>query len=117
MHLDKSAIDRRVLSGETVVLHDIQSEPGFEYPRQAAQEGIQSLLAVPLARKNKNVGAIHVYSTCSRHFGPVAVTFLKSMANLIGLAIFNAELHAALKSRNKDLQLDLADWYRFLTLG
>jgi GAF domain-containing protein len=117
VHLEKSTIDRRVLNGETVVLHDVQTEPGFEYPRQAADEGIVSLLAVPLTRKNKNVGVIHVYSTRSRHFGPVAVTFLTSIANLISLAILNAQLYAALKARNKDLELDLADWYHFLTLG
>ncbi|MFZ0610869.1 MAG: GAF domain-containing protein [Desulfobacterales bacterium] len=117
VHLRKSAIDDRVLKGETVVLHDIQNEPGFEYPRAAAEEGILSILAVPLTRKNKNCGVIHVYSTRPRHFGPVAVTFLKSMANLISLAILNAELYAALKARKKDLELDLADWYRFLALG
>jgi GAF domain-containing protein len=117
VHLEKSEIDSRVLKGEAVVLHDVQSDSGFEYPREAAEEGILSVLAVPLMQKNKNVGVIHVYSTRPRHFGPVAVTFLKSMANLIRLAILNAELYAALKSRNKDLELDLADWYRFLALG
>ncbi|MEJ2657518.1 MAG: GAF domain-containing protein [Desulfobacterales bacterium] len=117
VHLEKSAIDSRVLKGEAVVLHDIQSEPGFEYPREAAEEGILSVLAVPLMQKNKNVGVIHVYSTRPRHFGPVAVTFLKSIANLVSLAILNAQLYAALKARNKNLELDLADWYRFLALG
>jgi GAF domain-containing protein len=117
VHLEKSAIDSRVLKGEAVVLHDVQREPGFEYPREAAEEGILSVLAVPLMQKNKNVGVIRVYSTRPRHFGPVAVTFLKSMANLVSLAILNAELYAALKARNKDLELDLADWYRFLALG
>jgi len=117
VHLEKSEIDSRVLKGEAVVLHDVQSDPGFEYPREAAEEGILSVLAVPLMQKNKNVGVIHVYSTRPRHFGPVAVTFLKSMANLVSLAILNAQLYAALKSRNKDLELDLADWYRFLALG
>jgi GAF domain-containing protein len=117
VHLGKSAIDDRVLKGETVVLHDVQGEPGVEYPRQAAEEGILSVLAVPLTQKKKNFGVIHVYSARPRHFGPVAVTFLKSMANLISLAILNAELYAALKARNKDLELDLADWYRFLALG
>ncbi|MGA8019379.1 MAG: GAF domain-containing protein [Desulfobacterales bacterium] len=117
VHLEKSAIDRRVLKGETVVLHDVQSESGFEYPREAAEEGILSVLAVPLTQKDKNFGVIHVYSARPRHFGPVAVTFLKSMANLISLAILNAQLYAALKARKKDLELDLADWYRFLALG
>lgn len=117
VHLRKSAVDERVLTGEIVVLHDIQREPGFEYPREAAEEGILSVLAAPLVQKNKNIGVIHVYSTRPRHFGPVAVTFLKSIANLISLAILNAELYAALKARKKDLELDLADWYRFLALG
>jgi GAF domain-containing protein len=117
VHLEKSAIDSRVLKGEAVVLHDVQNEPGFEYPKEAAREGILSVLAVPLMQKNKNVGVIHVYSTRPRHFGPVAVTYLKSMANLVSLAILNAQLYAALKARNKDLELDLADWYRFLALG
>jgi hypothetical protein len=39
------------------------------------------------------------------------------MANLISLAILNAQLYTALKARKKDLELDLADWYRFLALG
>lgn len=117
VRLRKSAVDERVLKGEAVVLHDIQREPGFEYPREAAEEGILSVLAVPLIQKNKNIGVIHVYSTRPRHFGPVAVAFLKSIANLIGLAILSAELYAALKARKKDLELDLADWYRFLALG
>jgi GAF domain-containing protein len=117
VHLEKSGIDARVLMGETVVLHDIQGEPGFEYPREAAEEGILSALAVPLTQKKKNFGVIHVYSARPRHFGPVAVTFLKSMAGLISLAILNAQLYGTLKARNKDLELDLADWYRFLALG
>ena len=117
VHLEKSGIDACVLMGETVVLHDIQGEPGFEYPREAAEEGILSALAVPLTQKKKNFGVIHVYSARPRHFGPVAVTFLKSMAGLISLAILNAQLYGTLKARNKDLELDLADWYRFLALG
>jgi len=117
VHLEKSGIDRRALKGEAVVLQDVQNEPGFEYPREAEKEGILSLLAVPLFLKTKNLGVMHVYSGRPRHFGPVAVNFLKSVADLVSLAIENAQLHAAFKSRYKDLKLDLADWYRFLALG
>jgi GAF domain-containing protein len=47
----------------------------------------------------------------------VAITFLQSVADLVSLAIENAELYAALQARYKDLKLDLADWQRFLALG
>jgi GAF domain-containing protein len=117
VHLDKSEIDRRVLQGEVVVLQDVQLERGFEYVKEAAREGIQSILAVPLTLKTRTLGVMRAYSARPRHFGPVAVTFLKSVADLVSLAIENAHLYAALQARHKELKLDLADWYRFLALG
>jgi GAF domain-containing protein len=117
VHLEKSEIDRRVLHGEAVVLHDVQYESGFEYAKEAAREGIQSILAVPLTLKTRTLGVLRVYSARQRHFGPVAVTFLKSVADLVSLAIEDAHLYAALEARHKELKLDLADWYRFLALG
>ncbi|MEJ2427856.1 MAG: GAF domain-containing protein [Deltaproteobacteria bacterium] len=117
VHVTKSEIDRRVLQGEIVVLQDVQHEPGFEYPEEAAREGILSVLAVPLTLKGRTFGVLRVHSARPRRFGPIAVTFLKSVADLVGLALENAQLYAALKARYKDLKLDLADWYRFLALG
>ena len=117
VHLEKSEIDRHVLHGEAVVLHDVQHESGFEYVKEAAREGIQSILAVPLTLKTRTLGVLRVYSARPRHFGPVAVTFLKSVADLVSLAIEDAHLYAALEARHKELKLDLADWYRFLALG
>lgn len=117
VHLEKSEIDRRVLRGEVVVVHDVQHESGFEYVKEAAEEGIQSILAVPLTLKTRTLGVMRVHSARPRRFGPVAVTFLKSAADLVSLAIENAHLYAALEARHKELKLDLADWHRFLALG
>ena len=117
VHVGKSEIDRRVLQGEVVVLHDVQHESGFEYPEEAAREGILSVLAAPMTLKGRTLGVLRVHSARPRRFGPIAVTFLKSVADLVSLALENAQLYAALKARYKDLKLDLADWYRFLALG
>jgi GAF domain-containing protein len=117
VHVAKSGIDVRVLAGETVVLHDLEHDSGFEYPREAAKEGIRSILAVPLKLKDRKLGVMRVHAAVPRHFGPVAITFLQSVADLVSLAIENAELYAALQARYKDLKLDLADWQRFLALG
>jgi GAF domain-containing protein len=116
-HLAKSEIDRRVLQGEAVVLHDVEHDSGFEYPEAAAREGIRSILVVPLKVKDRPLGVMRVHSGRPRHFGPVAVTFLRSVADLVSLAIENAELYGALKAKYNELKLDLADWYRFLALG
>jgi GAF domain-containing protein len=117
VHLAKSPVDQRVLQGEPVVLYDVEQEPGFEYPQEAVQEGIRSVLAVPLKLKQRTLGVMRVYSARPRHFSAVAITFLTSVAGLVALAIENAELYGALQSRYEDLKLDLAEWYRFLALG
>jgi GAF domain-containing protein len=117
IHLSKSEIDRRILKGEEVVLVDVERHPGLEYPAQAAQEGILSVIAVPLRSKGVIHGVMRAYSAQSRHFGPVAATFLKSVADLVSMAMENAELYSALKAYCKDLKKDLAEWHRFLALG
>jgi GAF domain-containing protein len=117
VHLDKSPMDQRVLEGSTVILYDVEHEAGFEYPEEAAREGIRSVLAVPLQLKDRALGAMRVYSARPRHFGPVSVSFLSSAADLVALAIENARLYAALQARYDDMKLDVAEWWRFLALG
>jgi signal transduction protein with GAF and PtsI domain len=117
VHLTKSPVDRRAMQGETVVLLDVEQEAGFEYPQEAADEGIRSVLVVPLVIKERTLGIMRVYSARPRHFGKVAIRFLTSVAGLVATAIENAELHAALQASYDDLKLDLADWYNFLALG
>jgi GAF domain-containing protein len=117
VHMAKSPVDQRALQGEVVVLHDVEHETGLEYPAEAAEGGIRSVLVVPLKLKDRILGVMRVYSARSRHFGPVAIGFLTSVADLVALAIENAELYAALQARYEDLKLDMAEWYRFLALG
>ncbi len=117
VHLAKSPVDRRVLQGSAVVLYDVEHEAGFEYPAEAAREGIRSVLAVPLRIKDRTLGVLRVYSARPRHFGPVAITFLTSTAALVALAIENAKLYGALQARYEEMKLDVAEWHRFLALG
>ncbi len=117
IHLDKSPVDQRVLQGEIVVLYDIKQEAGFEYPQEAAREGIRSVLVVPLSLKDRALGVMRVYSAQPRHFGEVATKFLSAVAEVVALAIENAGLYATLQARYEDLKIDLAEWHRFLALG
>ena len=117
VRVEASPVDQRVLRGEAVVLYDVEREVGFQYPEEAAREGIRSVLAVPLKLKDRTLGVMRVYSAQPRRFGPVATAFLTAVADLVALAIESAELYAALQARYEDLKLDLAEWYRFLALG
>ncbi|HHH41534.1 MAG TPA: GAF domain-containing protein [Chloroflexi bacterium] len=117
VRVEASPVDQRVLRGEVVVLYDVEHEVGFQYPEEAAREGIRSVLAVPLRLKERTLGVMRVYSAQPRRFGRVATAFLTAVADLVALAIESAELYAALQARYEDLKLDLAEWYRFLALG
>jgi len=117
IHADKSPVDQRAMGGEVVVLYAVESEGGFEYPEEATREGIRSVLVVPLKLKDRTLGVLRAYSARPRHFGRVAISFLSSVSDLVALAIENAELYGALQERYEDLELDLAEWYRFLALG
>jgi GAF domain-containing protein len=117
VHVAKSPSDQQALKGEVVVLYDVERETGFEYPAEAAREGIRSVLVVALKLQERNLGVMRVYSARPRHFGAVAITFLSSVADLVALAIENAGLYAALHDQYENLKLDLAEWYRFLALG
>ncbi|MCG3211099.1 MAG: hypothetical protein FOGNACKC_04736 [Anaerolineae bacterium] len=117
IYLNKSPVDKRVLQGEVVVLYDVEQESGFQYPQEAALEGIRSVLVVPLKVKDRPLGVMRVYSARPRHFGEVAVKFLSTVTDLVALAIENAGLYATLQARYENLQVDLAEWHRFLALG
>jgi GAF domain-containing protein len=117
VHVARSPVDQRALQSEVVVLYDVEHQSGFEYPEEAAREGIRSVLAVPLKLKDRTLGVMRVYSARPRHFGRVAINFLTSVADLVALAIESAELYAALQAQYEDLKLDVAEWYRFLALG
>jgi GAF domain-containing protein len=117
VHLDKSPADQHVLQGNAIVLYNVEEEVGFEYPAEAAREGIRSVLAVPLRLRDRTLGVMRVYSARPRHFGPVSIDFLTSTADLVALAIENARCYAALQARYEDMTLDVAEWHRFLALG
>jgi GAF domain-containing protein len=117
VHVARSPVDQSALRGGPIVLYDVEYETGFEYPQEAVHEGIRSVLVVPLMLKERTLGVMRVYSVRPRHFSPVSIQFLSSVAGLVALAIENAELHGALKEHLADLELDLAEWHRFLALG
>ena len=117
MPLTGNSIDKPVMKGEVIIIQDLQEETRFDHLDDTLKEGIRSILVVPLTLKSRILGVMRVYATRPRYFSPVGATFLRSVADLVSLAIERADLYAALEKRYNDLKIDLADWHRFLTLG
>ncbi|EFI35231.1 putative GAF sensor protein [Desulfonatronospira thiodismutans ASO3-1] len=94
----KSKLDQEALEGRPVYIEDVRTDHRFQYPQQASEEGIVSLLVVPLtAQGDKIIGVLRVYSGQARSFTDEEMDFLSCTANLCGIALENARMYHALK--------------------
>ena len=87
-----SPVDREALTGKSVALVDVRTDPRFQYPDQAAQEGLVSLLCVPLLAHGRAIGVLRVYTNSERIFYEEEVEFLHAIASLGAISVENARL-------------------------
>ena len=92
-----SSVDREALSGRTVRLSDVRTDPRFQYPEQAAREGLVSLLCVPLMAHGQAIGILRIYTGAPKSFSPEEVEFLEAIASLGAIAVENARLYERLE--------------------
>ncbi len=109
VEVEKSGIDQEALAGNKVAIRNACTDPRFQYPEKAKEEGIASVMVVPLMVEDRAIGVLRVYSATCRDFTPEETEFLTAIANLSAIAIENARLHQALKA---DYELLAAYEYR-----
>ena len=88
----RSGIDRTVLTGQWVTILDATHDPGFQYPVAAAEEGLASLLAVPLTHRDRALGVLHVYTAQPHEFRESEKAFIAAIANLGAQAIVRTRM-------------------------
>jgi len=94
----KSRLDQETLAGNVVQIKDATSDPRFQYPDAAREEGIASVMALPLTVEGRSIGVLRLYCGETREFDQNEVNFASAIANLSAIAIENARLHQALKT-------------------
>ena len=105
---DKSITD--AMMGKAVSIYDVDSDPRATYPKEAAEEGIKSILSVPINLKGNVIGVMRIYTSEPRDFSDDEITFISSLAEQAALAMENARLYQKLKGEYEELMGDL---YRF----
>ncbi len=98
VEIEKSELDREVLAGCVVDIADACSDPRFQFHHQAAAEGIGSLLAAPLALRDRVIGVLRVFSAESRTANEQEKHFLQAAARLTARALIEAQHMEALRS-------------------
>ncbi len=93
-----SAIDSEALRGSPIFIPDARIDPRFQYQDAAKEEGIVSVLCVPLEVHGEAIGVMRVYTNEPTTFHEDDVQFLSVLASLAALAIENARLYESIKS-------------------
>jgi GAF domain-containing protein len=104
-------MDRSIASsmqGEVVWIEDATKDPRLQYPERAREEGIASMLSVPMLLKDKVIGVLRLYTSTPRRFTVAETEFARSMAEFGGLALQNAKLHENLR---EDYEAVLEDFH------
>lgn len=107
--IEQSNIDRLALAGDSAVfVSDARSDPRFQYPEQAREEGIVSVLVVPLRVQDQPIGVMRVYTGQPRTFSEAELALVESIASLSALAIENGRLYERL-GRNYQAAVDFGE--------
>jgi GAF domain-containing protein len=98
VNVEHSLIDSEALSGKCVYIADAHKDPRFQYQDAAREEGLVSVLCVPLEVRGEAIGVMRVYTNKPTEFSDEDVKFLSVLASLAALAIENARLYESVKS-------------------
>jgi signal transduction protein with GAF and PtsI domain len=98
------------LTGWTVVndcplaVRDVQSDPRFKLLPETDEEGLRSLLAVPLAVQGRTIGAMNVQTVEPHTFSPDEIELLSMIGNLAAGALEKASLHDHMRQQIRELE-------------
>ena len=71
---------RKVLEGEAVWFADCSTDPGVQHPAEFAEEGIASMLTLPLETRGQVIGVMRLYTATRREFSDDEVELFKVAA-------------------------------------
>jgi len=102
-YLDKGPINslRSIASalqdGQPVAIFDVTDDPRIQYPEAARNEGIASILSVPIIIGEKITGCMRVYTAKRWEFTLDDVNFVQAVAQVVGMALEMCRVNKGLK--------------------
>lgn len=97
---DKSIAD--AMEGKAVSIYDITSDSDARYRRDAEQEGIRSILSIPVKFKKDVIGVLRMYTAEPVKYKDEDLKFMAAIAEQAAIAIVNARTFETTVSRAKE---------------
>ena len=91
------------LNEKPVAIYDVTTDKKVHYQREAAEEGIKSMLALPIEEKKKVLGVFRIRTGRQRKFPQQEIDFAASQAEQCGTAIENAIMYEKIKKDYDDI--------------
>ena len=104
LRVGQSISGRVVLEKRPITVLDVTEESGYMYPEVARQEGIVSLLSVPMMLKDRAIGVINSYTKSEHKFRQEEISILQAVANQAAVAIENTHLSEEILTAKEALE-------------
>ncbi len=91
--VDKEENIRAALNESPVAISDAATDPRIRYKKEAEEEGIKSMLTLPIIARGKVIGVLRLLTGHPRHFSNEEIDCAASLAKQCGAAIENARLY------------------------
>ena len=102
-YLDKGPVSslRSIASAlqdrQPVAIFDVSDDPRIQYPEAAINEGISSILAVPIVTGRNLIGSLRIYTADPWEFTLNDVNFAEAVAQVFGMALELCRVNKGLK--------------------
>jgi GAF domain-containing protein len=103
----KKSIAQALNGQQPVIIEDAATDKRVQYRKMNREEGIVTILSVPIKTKEKVIGVLRLYSGVKRNFTQDEIMLVTALAYLGGLAIQNASLYLMCQTDIKDLKDEL----------
>lgn len=90
--LSESVAGRAVTEQRPITIRDVRKTPGYQYPDIARQEGLCSLISLPLMVKKEIIGVLNCYTATPHEFTEEETSLCTALANQAAISIQNAKL-------------------------
>jgi signal transduction histidine kinase len=97
VQVDSNPLAQQVMEGKIVNLPDAPNSSLIQYPEEARQEGIRSILSAPLVGKSGPLGILRAYAVEPNRFTHEDEEFLAAIAAQGSIAIENAMSYKAVE--------------------
>ena len=101
-YLNRGSVDAEAsisfaLIGKPVAIYDATTDSLIAYRDEAKEEGIKSILVVPIVVRKKIIGIMRLLTDEHRNFGQDELDFAVALAEQGGIAIENAKMYENVK--------------------